>query len=506
VSLVKTRGLKFTYPMAKGEVLRGVDLKVESGELVLIIGSSGSGKSTLLKVLSGISPYLTGGTLAGEVRVLGKNMKRRRERNEVPGRVFYMPQEPEYYIIFRRAITEATVPYLEESSKLRQAELLGQKALRKWLPQISPNSHTATLSAGEKQRLVLSHLEASTSELYLLDEPMTHLDAEGRELFRRCLTEKVRQGGAAVIVTPSPEGYWELIQRANKVLLMEGGRIGPLPEPVHCVDNVRSWSRTPETPLEVRSPSPTKFKRSENPGGRLRLSGKSSRREVPQRGKSERYEVRKRCPIIEVHSLEVSCGNRELFTGLTFAIFEGEVFLIKGRNGSGKTTLIRTLLGFVKPQRGVLKAPWIGESGWRGGSGLKVGYLPQNPMDIFTCETLIEDLRLSWAKGRRSEPFSFASRKFIRALYLEGLEKEDPFNLSAGQRQRAAIASVLIGFPQITFLDEPTRGMDRKSYVALKRMLGELSPTTTIIISTHTDLFDSLGDKVLILDGGGEGV
>lgn len=493
--LVEAEGLRFSYPAGRGEVLKGVDLNVGDGELVVIMGSSAAGKSTLLKVLAGVSPYLTGGILGGEVRVQGRNMKRREERDVVAGRVFYMPQEPEHYIIFRWAVTEATVPYLGSSSSLHQAELEGLKALRRWLPHLPPDSPTSTLSAGEKQRLVLSHLEASSSELYLLDEPLTHLDSKGRELFHRCVTEKVRQGGSAVVVTPSSAGYEQLIRRADEVLLMEGGRIMPIPEHADLRGGTHPRPRAPGAYRGEMDPPAPFFKRpSESSGGG-----------APRGRKRGASKAQKRRPVVEARSLEVSFGRGELFGGLTFTIFEGDVFLIKGPNGSGKTTLIRTLLGFVRPRAGEVRAPWLGKDGWKGVGGVKVGYLPQNPLDLFTCETFKEDLRLSWLRGRRCETFSAALRRLLRTLHLEGLEGVDPYDLSTGQRQRAAIAAVLIGFPQVLFLDEPTRGMDSRSSAALEEILKGLVPSSTIVISTHTHRFDALASRTLNLNGGGSG-
>lgn len=499
--VIKTGGLRFAYPQSSEDVLKGVDLSVDSGELAVLLGGSGSGKSTLLKVLSGICPYLTGGTLAGAVEVLGRNLKKKAERDGLTGEVFYMPQEPEHYIVFRLAITEATIPFLEHSSTLSEAEREGMRALKGWLPHIPPDTPTTALSAGEKQRLVLSHFQNSTATLHLLDEPLTHLDAEGRKVLLRCVAEKVREGAAVLVTTPSSDGYEQLIRRADSVFLMKGGRVerfGETPGPgeYETIDILPPVPRS----LSEDAASPTLYM--ESPGvGTERVCHNGGYGEEPVQRRAQK----KGPTLMVVRDLEVSFGRSTVLKGLSFRVHKGDFLLIKGPNGSGKTTLIRTLLGFVRPQRGVVRAPWLWKEGWRGAEGLKVGYLPQNPMDIFTCETLLEDLRLSWSTGRRCEPFPSALLKLTRALQLEGMEGRDPFDLSTGQRQRAAIASVLIGYPDVLFLDEPTRGMDRRALISLKSILMELARSSTVILSTHTGHFDRLADEVLYLKGGCEG-
>jgi len=457
---VMTRGLTFSYPMRSEKVIQGLNLSIDVGELMFIVGDSGSGKSTLLKILSGIAPFTTGGTLSGEVRVLGEDIKREEGRGRVLKKVFYLNQEPEYYLIFSTVISEAATPYLESCGSWSAAERKGMETIQKWLKGVKPHTKVSHLSGGEKQRMALSHMEASDAKLYLLDEPLTHLDEEGRRRFYLLLRKKLDEGATVLITTPSLFGYDKLKEMANKIYFMN-----------------RKGVEKGASVMGGR----TAVKWEELGRGRIRREGATK-------------------PLLTVKNAVVSLGGKRVINGLNLTLGKGEVFIARGENGSGKTTLIRLLLGFVVPEEGKVSAPWLNEKGeWMGSQKLIVGYLPQNPMDIFTSEDLASDLFLSWRTGKRRERFKSALKRFSTLFRLEGLEGEDPYELSTGERQRAALASVFIRYPDVVFLDEPTRGMDGRALITLTNLIGQMKGESTIFISTHTTLFEHLSDKTITL-------
>jgi energy-coupling factor transport system ATP-binding protein len=175
--------------------------------------------------------------------------------------------------------------------------------------------------------------------------------------------------------------------------------------------------------------------------------------------------------------------------GVDVAGASGEVTVLIGRNGSGKTTLLRTVAGLLAPRRGrVERAPG------------RVAYLPQNPTALLHRSTLLAEVELTLRRsGERDEP-----ERMLRALSLAHLARRYPRDLSAGERQRAALAAVLAGRPRIALLDEPTRGMDDGARRALVLLLRDLaSRGTSVLMATHDgELAAEVADRLLEVGGG----
>lgn len=169
----------------------------------------------------------------------------------------------------------------------------------------------------------------------------------------------------------------------------------------------------------------------------------------------------------------------------------GEVLVLTGPNGAGKTTLLRTIAGLTPPLAGVVRgAP----------GGCRTAYLPQDPGALLHRRTVAAEVAqtLRWS-GRSDDPM-----RMLDQLGLGPLAGRDPRDLSAGQRQRAALATVLVGRPDLALLDEPTRGMDSSSRLALAEVLRELAGQgCSIVLATHDgELAQELGDRVLLVQGG----
>jgi energy-coupling factor transport system ATP-binding protein len=176
-------------------------------------------------------------------------------------------------------------------------------------------------------------------------------------------------------------------------------------------------------------------------------------------------------------------------TGINLAGMQGEVLCLTGANGSGKTTLLRTIAGLLRPLSGSVQR----------GPG-RCAYLPQEPGGLLHQATLEDEVRqtIRWLRlGCQPGPI-------LREFELSSLAKTDPRDLSTGQRQRAALAAVLVGEPEMVFLDEPTRGADARSRAMLLRVLDRLaaSGTAVLVATSDTHFAEQIGDRVLDLNQG----
>jgi heme exporter protein A len=208
---IELRGLRRNY----GEipVLDGIDLALGAGESLVVLGPNGAGKTTLLRILATL--LRPGG---GEVRVLGARLPG--EAWKVRGRIGFLGHEP---LLYRDLSGRENLRFQAKLHGLR-----GEAAERRidaLLPAVSmerrAEQRVAELSAGMRQRLAICRCVLHEPELLLLDEPDSHLDAEGRELARELIGPG--EGRTRVLVTHDPE---RALPDADQVLrLGAGGRV-----------------------------------------------------------------------------------------------------------------------------------------------------------------------------------------------------------------------------------------------------------------------------------------
>jgi cobalt/nickel transport system ATP-binding protein len=186
--------------------------------------------------------------------------------------------------------------------------------------------------------------------------------------------------------------------------------------------------------------------------------------------------------------------------GIGFAAGAGECVCVAGANGSGKSTLLKVIAGVIKPDAGSVMINGVAQR--CGGTARGAGIVFQEPDDQLFMPTVWEDVAFGVLKKG-------VDCGTARALALEALESVEaaeladrpPYKLSGGEKQRVALASVLIMEPEILLLDEPTASLDpraRKLVIALLRKI----PRTRIIATHDLDMALCLADRVIFLHKG----
>jgi ABC-type multidrug transport system ATPase subunit len=194
----------------------------------------------------------------------------------------------------------------------------------------------------------------------------------------------------------------------------------------------------------------------------------------------------------EAWSLQrVSAGfnGRIVLDGIDVMGRYGEVIVLSGPNGGGKTTLLRLIAGALTPASGTVER--------RPG---RIAYLPQNPTTLLHRPTVADEVRLTLDRAGESEP----PAAILGELGLLSVANRYPRDLSCGERQRAALATVLPGTPRLVLLDEPTRGMDAAARSALVGLVARLRDAgAAIVLATHdAGLQAALADRVVrVADG-----
>jgi energy-coupling factor transport system ATP-binding protein len=182
-------------------------------------------------------------------------------------------------------------------------------------------------------------------------------------------------------------------------------------------------------------------------------------------------------------------GGRIVLDSIDAFGHQGEVVALSGPNGGGKTTLLRLIAGAISPMSGRLER--------RPG---RIAYLPQNPTALLHRPTLRSEVSLTLERAGEPGP----PEAILAELGLSAVAGRYPRDLSCGERQRAALAAVLPGRPELVLLDEPTRGMDVAARSALVGLVSRLrNQGSAIVIATHDpDLRSALADRVLHVSGG----
>ena len=505
----------FRYRESGPEVLRDVSLTVPRGGRLLVTGPSGSGKSTLLRLFNGLVPHFHGGVLSGRIRVAGRDPVAEGPAglSSVVGFVF---QNPESQFVAQRVDDEVAfalenhgVPPEEMDRRLAEVTAgLDLTPLRR--------RRLSSLSGGERQRVALASALVLEPAVLVLDEPTSQLDPRAAEDLLRLLDRLHEATGVTLVL--SEHRLERVAHRVDRVCHLpaagERPRVGDprqvlaesdLAPPVTRLGRRLGWHPVPLTVEEARSSSRGPDRDSDHgPGPGLPKSPTASTASASPAASTRRSGD----SLLRVRDLTFRYPGHEpeVLQSLPFDLAAGERVALMGPNGSGKSTLLKLLVGLLEPGRGAV------EVGGRDTRELDllditatVGFVPQNPARLLFQETVAAEVRYT----RESHDLPPAAEVDgaphpLARLGLAGHAGTHPFDLSTGERQRAALAAVLAAEPRALLLDEPTRGLDAPRKEKLARLLRELAAEgTAVLVATHdVELVAGLAERVVVLEQG----
>ena len=437
MALARVEHLTYRYPEAARPALEDVSLEIHPGELICLLGSSGSGKTTLLRSLAGLVPHFHGGRFAGRVEVAGLDTRRARP-SDLAGAVASVFQDPEDQVVFMIVENEVTFGLENLGVPPLEIPVRTLEALGWMGAEQLAGRKTHELSAGELQRVCVASALALRPQLLLLDEPTSQLDPEAAEALLDLATEL----DCAVVISEQRPAL--PLDRCDRVVFLDGGRV--------VLDATRdealSW-------LAVEHPA---FLEHEP----VRLGG-SGEGEIlcGVSGASYAYGDR----VVPVPDVELR---------------RGEIVALSGGNGSGKTTLAKLATGLLEPRTGSVRR--VG----------RAAYLSQDPGRYVVSERVVEEVALG-VGGDLAR-----AREALRLVDLEGFEPRHPRDLSSGERERLALASVLVTEPDVLVMDEPTRGMDPDRKLELAALLRSEAGQRATLVVTHDRVFAAdVADRVV---------
>lgn len=489
------------------DVLKNINLKINEGETLGILGRSGSGKSILINMLRGTLDYKPdegeiilnlavcpdclsvespshvgkkcncGGTY--ESKVVDFFKTDRKLFASIKRRIAIMLQR-NFALYDEETVIENVMRAMDdendyEDNMYKALELLKMVQMGHRITHIARD-----LSGGEKQRVVLARQLAKDPMLFLADEPTGTLDPQTAMKLHKTLKKEVKEKNITMVITSHwPEVMTEL---ADKVIWLEEGQI-------------REEGDAEEVVLKFLETVPVAEK-DENP---------------------DIGDVEIVIEDVKKHYYSIERGVVKAVNGVTLNIKKEEIFGIVGLSGAGKTTLTKMLIGLTDPSSGVIEAKlgddWIDMTKVgplnRGRIMPYMGLLHQE-YSLYPHRTILGNLTDAISLDL---PAEFAKIKAIHVLTTVGFSEEKavtlldkyPDELSGGEKHRVALAQVLIKEPKTIILDEPTGTMDPVTRVivtdSILKARKELEQTF-IIISHDMDFVLDVCDRVALMRGG----
>ena len=455
-----------------------LDVRIEPGERVLLLGASGAGKSTLLQALAGILGGDDDGEQRGELLIDG------RPPAEARGRAGLVLQDPDSQVILARVGDD--VAFGCENLGLPREEIWRrvEESLDAVGLDLPLEESTSILSGGQKQRLALAGVLAMHPGLLLLDEPTANLDPAGVTEVRSAVERVLARTGATLVVVEHRVPVWlPLIDRVI-VLSPDGGLLADGTPAEVLATQGRSLA---EAGVWVPGFPPALPARRGKPGTSL-LS--TERLSVGRRGVGRRSAERDSVVQTDV-ALEIAAGTATAITG---------------PNGSGKTTLGLTLAGLLPPLAGEVTASEALRDGagphpihWKSRELLtRIGTVFQEPEHQLLASTVAGELAIGPHALKLPQPeVDRRVDELLQRLRLDHLAAANPFTLSGGEKRRLSVATVLATKPRVLVLDEPTFGQDSRTWQEQLALLAELlDEGSAIVAMTHDTLFvDALADR-----------
>jgi energy-coupling factor transport system ATP-binding protein len=473
--------LHFSYESSSQEVLRGVQAEVNQGEYVVVAGPSGAGKSTFCRTLNNIIPLFYRGNFSGKRWIAGKWLERQ-SISSMAADVGIVFQDFEQQLFSTSSLLELSfglenfgVPRPEMQERIQ--ELVDRFHLQSLV-----NREPFSLSGGEKQKLAIASVIAFRPQILVLDEPTTDLDPESREFVLQIIPKLKNWVKTLIVIDYETEQFLT----ADRVLLFSKGAVqtGGLAKEILAESSL----------LEQNSLSPLDLIRVQE---LLKMTSRSfSVPELVPALNGYRLSViptpaRLSSPaVVQIEHLSFRYADQPdaALKDVSCEIREGEFVGIIGRNGSGKSTLMRHLNGLQIPQAGSVKIFGKESRVWdRKELSRLVGLVFQNPDHQIFESTVRNEVEFGPRRfGLPEDEIQSNVKRAIETMDLSNQIESDPFQLSKGERQRVAVASVLSSKPKVLILDEPTTGLDSKQQQYLMNLLRELNQSgVTIIIVTH---------------------
>lgn len=521
-AIIEMECVSFSYGTAAdgAYALKNIDLSVEEGTFVGLIGPSGAGKSTLASAITGAIPHHYRGRLFGSTLVAGLDTCEASLTDiaKVAGSVL---QDIDAQMV--ASVVEDELLFGLENFGIDHREIEGRIASALDAVGIADLRHReiATLSGGQKQKVAIAAILAMTPRVIVMDEPTSALDpASARDVFEVLRRAKELTGMTVILIEQTVA---LLAEYCDRVVVIDQGRIALDGTPTDVFSHGETLRAIGvDTPRTVRiSNSLAEAGLAPNDSPALTLDGAESlvagilapglseSSPIVPRTLGDRPDARntvdERPIIVDVAGAAYSYGTGQAgIEGINLTVRAGEILAVVGQNGAGKTTFTKLLNGLIKPSAGVVRI-----------AGLDTRTTPvsvlashaatlfQNPDRQLCRNTVVEEI--SFGLELQGAPADAARERARHVAATFGLpENASPFNLSRGQRQMVALASVVALEPELIILDEPTSGLDYRECMTVMETVRQraLDGAAVVMVCHDMEVVSDFADTLAVMTEG----
>ena len=509
--MISFKNFSFKYNNVVDKTLKNIDVTINKGEKVLIVGPSGSGKSTLSHCINGLIPFSYSGEIEGELTI--DNIKPYEESlSDVSKKVGTIMQDQDSQFIGLSVGEDVSFNFENDAVPVDEMKVKVVNALELVNMVDFINHSPYELSGGQKQRVSLAGVLGSDAEVLLFDEPLANLDpASGKEIMELINNIHKKTNKTIIIVEHRIEDVLE--QPFDKVVVIDKGEIKGIGTPDKILKSDLLGNIGLREPLYV---SAMKYANCDlekiNNLRDFDNLNEDSKENIKNWFNNESKNISKKDynkeeKILEVKNLTFSHDRvKNTLEDISFHLNKGEILAVLGNNGAGKSTLCRVITGILKYKEGsiFLKDECI--NSWsikkRGSS---IGYVMQNPNQMISQHMIKDEIALGLkCRGYSKEEIDTKVEEVLKICGLYPYRNWPVSALSYGQKKRVTIASILAINPDIIILDEPTAGQDHKHYTEFMEFIKTLANKgISIILITHDmQLTLEYCDRAMVLSGG----
>ena len=507
--MISFKNFSFKYNNVVDKTLKNIDLTINKGEKVLIVGPSGSGKSTLSHCINGLIPFSYNGEIEGELII--DNIKPYEESlSDVSKKVGTILQDQDSQFIGLSVGEDVAFNFENNAMPLKEMKVKVIDALELVNMVDFINHSPYELSGGQKQRVSLAGVLGSDAEVLLFDEPLANLDpASGKEIMQLINDIHEKTNKTIIIVEHRIEDVLE--QPFDKVIVVNKGEVQGFgtPDEILKSDLLKNNGLREPLYLEAMKLAGCDISKSENLKDLTNIDEKN--KEVLKNWfnneTSNKDSIIKEEKILEVKNLAFSHdGIKNTINDVSFHLNKGEILAVLGNNGAGKSTLCRLITGILKPQKASIFLNNQCIDSWSiKQKGSSIGYVMQNPNQMISQHMIKDEIALGLkCRNYSKEEIDKKVEEVLKICGLYPYRNWPVSALSYGQKKRVTIASILAINPQVIILDEPTAGQDYKHYTEFMEFIKELSAQgISIILITHDmQLTLEYCHRAVVLSGG----
>ncbi|HIF9367984.1 TPA: ABC transporter ATP-binding protein [Photobacterium damselae] len=497
----------FKYWALEKPTLKNINLTINKGEKIVIVGPSGSGKSTLGQCLNGLIPHAIKGDCSGTLTINGQDTQKLK-LDDCTSMVGTVLQDTDGQFVGLSVGED--IAFVLENQMIEQKEMHNIVQATADMMDLTSiiDLSPFDLSGGQKQRVSLAGVMVDDVEILLFDEPLASLDPKTGKAAIEIIDDLHQKTGKTVIIIE--HRLEDVLHRpVDRIIMMERGEIVADLTPNQLLASSLLAEHGIREPLYLTAlkeagcditeqDNPAYFNQMPLEKFKPQVEHWFTQAKLPEHQTSQEV-------LLSLNNLAYSYdGERQTLQNVSFDVHKGEFVAVLGKNGSGKSTLTRLIMGVLEPDHGTiclngedLTNSTIFERSQR------ISVVMQNPNHMISHHMIFDEV----ASGLRNRGMAeeMVEEKVYAMLELCGLGRyrDWPIDaLSYGQKKRVTIATILVLEPELLILDEPTAGQDYHHYTMMMEFVKELNQKlgiTIMIVSHDMHLVLEYTDRAVVI-------